>query len=949
MSTDTNTGTATSTATGTSAGAGTATSTATSAGAGTAGAAAADGPERRRKLIEVALPTEAISRAGKADKDRKVGTIKNIHKWFAPMPTPAWRALLFASVVDDPGDEPGRARLLRIIEELVPENGTAPAPEALRRAREVLAEQERAQGRPLPTVLDPFCGGGSTLVEAQRLGLPTVAADLNPVPALVTRLETALVPAVHGKPPVSGEHGTLAGTSVDPLAGLTTDVRHYAERVEAAVREQVGDLYEPVAEGAVVAWLWARTVPCANPACRLSVPLYGSPWLSKQTGREAWLKPHVEDGEVRFEIRTGTTGTIADATKRAGRGGKFSCPACATEVDEKYIRKAGVDGRMGLKMLAIAVDDATGRRFVPEPAHSAAAALDLPDEIPELDFPGNTRDFKTPLYGLRRQADIYTPRQLHTLGAFADTVARVPGWVEADGGDADQAAAIATVLAVCIGKLAMSNSSQVRWRIRTGPSKAEPAFGRQALPMLWDFAEANPFGESVGGWRSQISSVLSGMSALPATGVPGVAVQADARDAGSLVPPASALIATDPPYFAQINYADLSDYFYVWLRRAARAVHPDLFATMATPKTEELIANPYRHGGAEKARAYFIEGFTEVFSSLKTASRPDLPIVVIYAHRQEETKDGELTSSAWDALLEAMLAAGVSVVGTWPLHATNSTRQVGQGANALASYVAMVCRPRPEGAGVLDRRGFLQALRRELPDRVRPLQQSSIPAVDLGQAAIGPGMEIFSRYTRVTEPDGSPMRVRTALSLITKALDEILSEYEEDFDADTRWCIKWFEDHQWETADFGKAERVAHRYNTSVPGLVHAGVVASAAGLAALIRPDGLAEAYDPDGDDRLTVWEAAMRLSRLIEGKGPGAGIDAAGELLARMRVRPEIDEDTVKGLAYLLHNICEGRGWTESQRWFNNLVSTWPDLRTAARDADRRGSARVTSEQLF
>ncbi|WP_019888358.1 DUF1156 domain-containing protein [Streptomyces purpureus] len=901
---------------------------------------------RRRKLIEVALPIEAISKASKAEKERSVGTVKNIHKWFAPMPTPAWRALLFAAVVDDPEDEERRAELLEIIEGLVPEKGTDPSEEALKKAKAMLAAQEQE----LPIVLDPFCGGGSTLVEAQRLGFPTQASDLNPVPALVTRVETQLVPAVLGKRSIVGDDGGFEGTAVDldPLAGLLADIRHYAKRVEDKVKAEVGHLYEQVKGGEVVAWLWARTVPCTNPACGVTIPLYSSPWLSKQAGREAWLMPQVEGGHVRFEIGMGLEEEVPEATKRAGRGGKFTCSACGTEVDEKYIRKAGVDGRMGLQMTAIAVDDKSGRYFMSAPTHPSASRLAAPDNAPDVDLPLKALGFRVQAYGMTRQMDLYTSRQLHMLGAFADAVAEVPKWVREDGGDADQVKAIGSVLALCVSKLSAAHSTQSRWRIRNGPSKAEPAFGRQALPMLWDFAEVNPFSSSIGSWSSLAKGIGKALAALPRDAQIGSVVQADARKAGSLVSPASALIATDPPYFAQIGYADLSDYFYVWLRRAARDLHPDLFATMATPKAEELIADPHRQDGPDRARQYFIDGFTEVFSSLKSGSRPDLPLIVIYAHRQEETKAGELTSSAWDALLEAMLAADVSVVGTWPLHASNVTRQRGISSNALASYIAMICRPRPKSAGTVDRRGFLQALRRELPDRIKPLQQSSIPAVDLGQAAIGPGMEIFSRYTRVTEPDGSAMRVRTALSLITKALDELLSEYEEDFDADTRWCIKWFEEKQWDTADFGEADKLANRYNTSVPGLVHAGVVKSAAGKAALIRPADLPASYDPAADDRLTVWEVAMHLSRLIEGKGVGTGIDAAGEFLARARTRPEIDEETVRGLAYLLHNVCEQRGWTESQLWFNNLTSSWQDLQTAALTADRQ-KVKVSEDQLF
>nr|WSY52962.1 DUF1156 domain-containing protein [Streptomyces sp. NBC_00886] len=894
-------------------------------------------PTRRRKLIEVALPLEAISRASKAEKERSVGTVKNVHKWFAPMPTPAWRALLFAAVVDDPGDEEKRAELLNIIEGLVPGKGTAPSAGALKRAKAVLADQEQE----LPTVLDPFCGGGSTLVEAQRLGFPTLASDLNPVPVLVTRVETDLVPKVLGKPAVSQPRKGLPYEEAvaDPLEGLLADVQHYATRVEGEVRDTVGHLYESVKGGEVVAWLWARTIPCANPGCGVTMPLHSSPWLGKQEGREAWLNPIIDNGKIRFEIGQGLEAEVPEAAKRPGSRGKFICLACRTEVNETYVREVGSAGRMGIQMLAVAADNESGRHFLPAPKDSQAANTPPPDDVPELEFTNNTKQFSTPLYGLHRQADIYTPRQLHMLAAFADAVTKVPDWVQEDGGDEDQIMAIGSILALCMSKLSQAHSTQSRWRVRNGPSKAEPAFGRQSIPMLWDFAEVNPFSSSIGSWSSITTGVRRALTALPRDSQPGLAVQADARKAGSLLPPGSALVATDPPYFAQIPYADLSDYFYVWLRRAAKNLHPDLFGTMATPKTNELIANPYRHGGPEKARRYFIDGFTETFSSLKQASRPDIPLIVIYAHRQEETKDGELTSSAWDALLEAMLAADLSVVGTWPLHATNSTRQVGQSANALASYIVMVCRPRPANATSIDRRGFLSALRQELPARIKPLQQASIPGVDLGQAAIGPGMEIFSRYTKVTEPDGSRMRVREALSVISKALDELLSEYEDDFDADTRWCIKWFEEQQWDAADFGDADKLANRYNTSVTGLIHAGVVKSAGGQAQLIKPADLLTGHAPAPDKHLTIWEVAMHLSRLLEGKGPNSGIDSAGELLAQARTRTEIDEDAVKGLAYLLHNICEQRGWTESQRWFNNLVSSWPDLQTAARAAVKAG----------
>lgn len=862
------------------------------------------------------------------------------------MPAPAWRALLFAATIDDPGDAARRAELLDIIEGLVPDKGTAPSEEALKRARAALAEQ----GSELPTVLDPFCGGGSTLVEAQRLGFPTVASDLNPVPALVTRVETQLVPSVLGKPAVTGPGDGFEGIADDPMAGFLADVEHYAGLVEQQVRDQVGHLYEPVAGGEVVAWLWARTVPCANPACAIPLPLYSSPWLSKQKGREAWLRPVPTGRAIRFEIGEGVAPAIPNATKKDGRGGKFTCPACGTDVDEKYIRKSGLEGRMGLKMLAVALDDGTaGRRFVSEPADSLTAAVGVPADAPDLDFPAQALGFRIQAYGLKNHQDLYTPRQLHMLGAFADAVSEVHSWVLRDGGDELQATAISSVLAICVSKLAMANSSQTRWKLdsKTGTTKIQPGFGRQAIPMLWDFAEVNPFSGAGGSWVGQINAVVSGLKALPRSSRPGLVQQVDARRAGAIVPEGSALVATDPPYFAQIPYADLSDYFYVWLRRAAAGIHSDLFGTMATPKTDELIANPYRQGGQEKARQYFIDGFVDVFSSLKTASRSDLPMVVIYAHRQEENKDGEMSSSAWDALLEAMITAGIGVVGTWPIHATNSTRQRGQASNALASYIVMICRPRDAAAVSVDRRGFISALREELPGALRELQQSSIPAVDLAQAAIGPGMAVFSRYAKVTEPDGSAMRVRKALACINDELARVLSEQEGDFDADTRWCVRWFEQYQWEQGPFGEAELLANALNTSLQGMEDAGVVKARAGKAAMLRPEELSTSYDPAMNHHISVWEVTVHLSRVLEGKGTGSGVDAAGVLLAR--TRPRIDDDAIKELAYLLYNVCERKGWSESGRRFNNLVSSWPDLQTAARAAERQGAVPTQDSLAF
>ena len=713
------------------------------------------------KLVEVALPLEAISAACRRDKDKKTGTIRNVHKWFAPMPTPAWRALLFAALVDDPGDGPERAELLRLVERLVPPDGNPPDAATLAEARKLLME---ATGGDPPTVFDPFCGGGSTLVEAQRLGLPAAGSDLNPVPVLITRVLTELMPQFAGRPPLVAEPGKLAGMAGGgPLEGFLADCRHYAERVRDRVWGEIGHLYpEPPGGGTVIAWLWARTVTCPNPACRAIAPLVTSFWLSKKRGALTWIEPtNLRPGHpVRFEVRTGGGGPrIATTVGRVAA----RCLVCEESIPLVHVRAEGQAGRMGAQLLAVAVDGSGGRRYLgPSAAAVTAPAVDRPADCPELAIPDQALGFRVQLYGMRHYADLFTNRQLVALGSFVDAVIEAPAWVAADGGNDSYAQAVASVLGLCVSKLAMGHCTQARFEPVTTSSNGgiHPAFSRHAFPMVWDFAELNPFSRAAGEWTAQFDSLVRGLRTLPVAATPSRTFQSDARVAGGRIG-SPALVATDPPYFAQIGYADLSDFFYVWLRRALGRVHPDLFATVATPKADELIAAPYRHGGSKaEATTYFVEGFTDAFHSLAAASVPDLPMLVVYAHRQEESDgDGVATSTAWDAMLSAIIAAGLRIVGTWPVHATTSNRQIGQGTNALASYMVLVCRPQETTARSTDRQGFVAALHAELPRAIRKLQEGDISTIDLGPAAIGPGMKVFSRFSKVIEPTGAAMTV----------------------------------------------------------------------------------------------------------------------------------------------------------------------------------------------
>jgi putative DNA methylase len=886
-------------------------------------------------MIEVALPLREISKASVADKNRKVGTIKNLHKWFAPMPTPALRALIFATLVTDPGEKAEREKLTQILKRLVPEDGTVPDNEVLEQARDLIAQDNPE----LPIVLDPFCGGGSTVVEAQRLGLPVAASDLNPVAVLITRVLGELLPPMARAPAVSARlaQGSAAQPMLPkgtPFEGFIADLRYYGNHVQRAVQKKLGDLYPEIPQGDPVAWLWCRTVPCPSPMCRKPVPLLSSSVLSKQPGREATVEPVIEGKCIRFIVHKGKDAPTTPVKVKGSRA-SFQCLACGEPLGEKELREAGRARRLGLQVMAVCVDAprGVGRTFfaaheVAEPPH----APEIPSDLDEIEIGKNTKNFSPPLYGLRRQIDLYTPRQLAVLAAFADEVAEVAARVRKDGGDEHRAMAIASVLGLCIGKMAQSNSTLVRWRIREGPSKSEPAFGTQAMPMLWDFAEAYPFGASVGSWQAQITSVIGALGALSSVGQAAHVVQMDARKAGDLVSAKAALLATDPPYFSQINYADLADYFYLWLRRALRGVHPDLFAMLATPKEEELTANPDRFGGSRsKAREYFIAGFTEVFSSLKAASRPDLPLVVAYAHKQDEHVIDGVTSTGWAALLEAVLAANLGIVRTWPLEATSTTRQVGQGANALASYVIMICRPRPADLQPTDRRGFLDALGEKLPGAIKDL--GHIAAVDLAQAAIGPGMEVFSGFSQVIEKDGSRMPVATALALINDKLQGILWDQEAEFDPETRAAIAWYDEFGWAMGDFGRAEQIAFGKNTTTRRLVQADIMWSKASRTRLTTVDELPEPVDRDLELHPTVWQTTLLLSRQLENHS----VPQAAQLMAAARTYVRID--AVKDLANLLYAIGGKRKRSDDQLRFNALVTAWPDMVEAARQLPADG----------
>lgn len=888
-----------------------------------------------RKLIEAALPLDAINAACLADKDRKVGTIRNVHKWFAPMPLPAWRALLLAALVDDPGDEAGRDALLELIEQLVASGADPPEDSVIRCAREVLA---KSWPDGVPEVFDPFCGGGSTLIEAQRLGCPTRGSDLNPVPVLITRVLTEMLPVVNPAP------SALRSDRWGGIKNLADAVAQHAEAVSEEGALRLSALYGDATRGGTIAWLWCRTATCPNPACGREAPLANTWLVSKRPGQELYLHPVTIGSDIHLELRAGKL--PANRSPKRGRGASFECVACGAAISEQWLRAEGVRGRLGLRMTAV-VEDAgkSGRAYrAPElpDLHRAAVRVDDLD-VAEVALPPIARWFSPPFFGYTRFRDLHTPRQLAMLATFADIVAERHDAVLGEEGDELRARAISTLLGLGVGKLAQASSTIVRWNTAvTGSPKAEPAFARHDVAMQWDFAETNPWGRSVGDFRQCVATSLRALRYV----VPeaqGVAYLADARSA---VPSNGGprLIATDPPYFDQIGYADLSDYFYLWHRRALRRVHPDLYATISAPKAGELVALAERHDGSRSAaKDYFVEGFCETFKALgKATSASDLPMLVVYAFKEQSARDSSGVPPGWEAILEAVVAAGLMVTGTWPIRGARAARMIGVGTNSLATYVVLVCRSRAPAATKITKTDFVRKLRDELSDSVVELQHANIAPVDLAQAVIGPGMRVYSQHSSVVDPTGTRVGVADALAQINRTLAEILDEQEGDLDPDSRWAVTWYEEYGFDSAAFGRADQLARAKGIAVNDLGRAGIVTSRANKVALIPREALADAWDPATDRRATAWEAVQYLLRALLDE---SGERGAAEVYAKLGMLA----DPARELAYRLFVIAERKGRIDEAIAYNSLVTSWSDIARLADEHPRPTTSTPTTEAMF
>jgi putative DNA methylase len=957
----------------------------------------------KKKLIEVALPLDAINVASAREKSIRHGHPSTLHLWWARRPLAAARAVIFAQMVDDPSAHPDlfptekkqekeRQRLFRIIEDLVLwENTTnetvlqAARDEISASWRQTCAEnadhpraKELFDRHRLPAFHDPFAGGGSLPLEAQRLGLEAYASDLNPVAVLICKAMIEIPPKFAGRPPVNPvarADKSLITKTWRGAEGLAEDVRYYGQWMRDEAEKRIGHLYpkiEVTAEMArerpdlksyvgrsltVIAWLWARTVKSPNPAfAHVNVPLASTFMLSTKAGKEVYVEPVIEDGAYRFTVKVGKP-KDAEGTKRGTKSGSsgssFLCLMSGTPMPFEHLRPEAKAGRMGARLMAIVAEGDRGRVYLaPTPEMEAIALSAKPTDAPETDLPAKALGFRVQEYGMTKWRDLFTLRQLVALTTFSDLVQEARERVQRDAlaaglpadpkplrdggtGVTAYAEAVGVYLAFALSKALTRNCTQTVWY--TDRDSTMAGFSRQAIPMTWDYAEVNPLLEATGSIAATASWVAEVLEGALASGGPlSHSVQLDAARASVAISP---VISTDPPYYDNIGYADLSDFFYVWLRRSLRQVFPDLFATLAVPKAEELVATPYRHGSKEKAETFFLDGMTQAMHRLADQTHPAFPVTVYYAFKQSETKSGAGTASTgWETFLDAVIRAGFSMSGTWPMRTEQPHGLRVIDSNALASSIILVCRPRAADAPNATRREFTGVLKTELPLALKLLQRGNIAPVDLAQAAIGPGMAIYTRYAKVVDASGEPVSVREALALINQTLDEALAEQEGDFDADTRWALVWFEQSGFAEGEYGVAEQLSKSKNTSIDGMKEDGLLVSRAGKVRLLRPNELSADWDPSSDKRLTAWETVHQLIRALE----AGGESAAAELAKKLGSKAE----PARELAYRLYQMCERKKRASEALSYNALVQSWPEIQRLAREG---GAPKTEEAGLF
>jgi len=889
----------------------------------------------KKKLIEVALPLDAINKESAREKSIRHGHPSTLHLWWSRKPTATARAVIWASLVDDPSSNPEefpteeeqnaeRQRLFKILEELVVwENSNNE--DVLNRAK---AEIWRSTNGNPPALLDPFAGGGSIPLEAQRLGLEAHAHDLNPVAVMINKAMIEIPPKFAGMPPVNPEARKRMDTGWKGAAGLAEDVCYYGEWMKQEAFKRIGHLYPKVKdeyghEYTVIAWMWTRTMKCPNPMCGCKMPLSSSFVLSKASRKEAWVEPIVEDKDIRFIVHDGKCPKENESNK-VSRSAIFKCLSCGETTLDADVRQAGKKREIGAQLMAIIAEGNRGRLyFAPTKQHEEIAQIGRPDIFPSGTMPDNPRWFSPPAFGMTNYSDLFTNRQLTALTTFTDLITDVQERVEGDAiycgvlNARDYGQAIATYLTLVLDREVDFCSSISGWNMST--ASMQHMFVRQAIPMVWNYAEANLFSSSSGSFSNMLSGVAKSIRKLP-TNREGFANQFDAQKESDLK---NVMVSTDPPYYDNIGYADLSDYFYVWMRQSLKKNYSNLFETMLVPKTEELVATPYRFGGsAEKARVFFEKGMLKTCQQLYKCTTKDVPVTIYYAYKQKEVLEAQLSSSGWETMLSAIIESGFVITGTWPMRTEKVGRTNSIDTNALASSIVLVCRKRAKDAPMSTRRDFVSTLKRELKSALKKLQTSNIAPVDLAQSAIGPGMGVYSRFSSVLEADGTPMSVRSALQIINQELDLYFNEQDSELDKESRFCVELYTQSAFNTLKFGDADTLARAKNTSVDKLRAMNIVYAEKSVVRLLTREELPEKINSN-----VIWLLTQQLTRAMEKDGVTGAAKIVSEFFTA-------EPEHAKALAYRLFTIADSKGWAGEAFAYNSLIVAWPEVQSRAAD---------------
>lgn len=910
------------------------------------------------KLIERIIPIEAINANAEYEKKPGVGPHpRSLHLWWAKRPHAAARAIIFCQLVDDPSSSPElfptiddqnkeRERLMEIAAKLS-DWKLSFDDDVMKDAQKEILKSNNGE---FPIISDPFSGGGTIAAEAQRIGVPSVCSDINPIPFLIGKTMVEYPWRYKDSSPRSVK--SIQRTSYRFSDGLASDFRNYGNILIEKFKSRMAAFYPRVdlpkefgsGKADVVCWLWAKTVASPDPALSgLHVPLIKSMDLCNKKGSRVWLQPKVSGTSYTFGVQSEALGHEYESIKgTVGRSGA-TCIVSGAAIPLAYIRKEGVSGRIGEKLIAIAVNTG-GRGKVYIPATESQSELmfsckNLRDGDLSIGIEHWSGCTNSVVYGFDTFDKLFNDRQSYSLKELASLISEMRSYIRndiLDSGCSKEFSEEYSIVMVDYLSLALSRALDFNNRFtgwNASNQKIMHLFGSHRIPMVWDYGEANITSNVVGGLPQIVEFLAKCIER----------VQPRARGSVTLAPAQEisfgemTVVSTDPPYFDNVPYSNLSDFFYMWLRPIMKESHSSEFGTIATPKNGELVANEARHGSKAHAEEFFLNGMEGALTNLKRQHDSRYPIVIYYAFKQSEIEEEGLISRGWSAFLSSVVASGLQVIATWPIRSESSLRLRAHGSNALSTSVVMVCRVRENVGEVISRSDFVRNLRKELPSAIATLQASNVSPADMPQSAIGPGIRVFSRYAAVLESDDSPMSVKTALQLINAELDTFLSSLTGDFDAETRFAVTWFEQFGYDKGEFGTAQSLCQARGLAVDAVKHAGIIESAAGKVRLLKRSELDDGWDPNTDTHLTIWECLQYLVRALD-----EGEENAARLLKR--IGPE-RAGAVKDLAYYLYDLAGNkRRDAQEATAYNALIALWSDLTglasTVSDDADRQAS---------